>query len=708
MIRASSYLHTVDLNDDRSVVVHALSQLRLTLDAQVAGFVRWFETPRRAPEELVDIPGRGNIDDETLARCLATLMEHGVLTELTPEDEATAAVSRLSELHGRDPGEALDRWRREQKDGAEPQWAVAAPRSALDLGQRAKHTINVLLLGDCDVQMEADFLKQAGAPANVDVRVATAFPDDPRIVEERPHDAIVIGALRARREMLDGGDAGIAAYLREAESLISALRARSATPILLSNLPEPTVQPLGFADRGWNGHRNRFRRLNLELEHLAEGSDGVHIVDLAAAIASEGARRLTDDSLVGFTHLGAPGWMLQRPVDELRAVHNRFPDLSPLRQELSGDPYGRERVVARAHFDALVTVLGIDRIKCVVVDLDDTLWPGVLAETGAPFAWTPEISGPSSFIGLYFGIHEALKSLQRRGVVLACVSKNDESLVRSLWRYPKDYPLDRLLQPDDFVTWRVNWTDKPSNIASIMEKLGFAEDAFAFVDDNPLERERVRDAFPEMLVLGDNLFALRRQLLDHPRLQTPTITAEGAARTDLVKAQLERGRLRNAAHDETRFLAELEVQCLFTEPAEADTDALVRVQELFERTTQFNTTGRRFSLGELVGKAAEGRVHTANVHDRFGAYGMAAAAVTAGDEIIGFAMSCRVIGLKVEQRFLNHILGRLSATCEHVQARIVETDRNGPARRLFADGGFESDDGVWRKRTPRSKSEMAA
>ena len=93
-------------------------------------------------------------------------------------------------------------------------------------------------------------------------------------------------------------------------------------------------------------------------------------------------------------------------------------------------------MTAEKHIDALVTVMGIGRKKCVILDLDGTLWPGVLAETGSPFAWTPEISGMFSYIGLYFGLHEALKSLKKRGIVLACVSKNDEATVRELWKYP--------------------------------------------------------------------------------------------------------------------------------------------------------------------------------------------------------------------------------------------------------------------------------
>ena len=159
--------------------------------------------------------------------------------------------------------------------------------------------------------------------------------------------------------------------------------------------------------------------------------------------------------------------------------------------------------MARVHVDALMTALGTDRKKCVIVDLDGVLWPGVLAETGAPFAWTPEISGPYSHIGLYFGLHEALLTLKQRGVLLACVSKNDEAVVRELWTYADHYPRERLLTPDDFVTWRVNWTDKAENIRSIADELGFALDAFLFIDDRPDERDRVRQRLPDVEVWGE-------------------------------------------------------------------------------------------------------------------------------------------------------------------------------------------------------------
>jgi FkbH-like protein len=343
-------------------------------------------------------------------------------------------------------------------------------------------------------------------------------------------------------------------------------------------------------------------------------------------------------------------------------------------------------------------VLGIDAKKCVIVDLDGVLWPGVLAETGAPFDWRPETSGLYSFIGLYVGIHEALKTLKRRGIVLAAVSKNDEDVVRKLWTWPDHYPRERLLTPEDFVTWRVDWNDKAGNIRAIARELGFAPDAFLFIDDHPVERERVRRELPEVEVWGEELFSLRRKLLSDPRLQRPCVSAEAEARTALVKAQLGRESLRASAEDEQAFLASLEIECR-VERLRAGAP-LRRVEELFQRTTQFNATGRKFSIGELAALlfSEAGKIFTMTVRDRFADHGLVGAAVVTEREIVGFALSCRVLGLGVEHRFLEAILRELAAGHDEVVARIVETPRNGPVRNLYRDGGFSPQpDGSWRR-----------
>jgi len=478
------------------------------------------------------------------------------------------------------------------------------------------------------------------------------------------------------------------------------LREMTSAPILIDNLPEPTVQPMGLAERGIKGHRTRFRLTNVALAELASALPGVYVVDVAAALAVLGSERMLDDGQVGFTHFGSPGWLLQRPESEKAAVHGIFPDLAPLAQMLGGDPYGREAAMADKHIDALVTVAGIGRKKCVILDLDGTLWPGVLAETGSPFAWTPEISGAFSYIGLYFGLHEALLSLKKRGIVLACVSKNDEASVRELWKYPDHYPAQRLLTPDDFVTWRVNWDDKVGNIRSIAEQLGFALDSFLFIDDNPVERDRVRARLPEVEVWGEDLFGLRRRLLNDPRLQLPVITAEAAARSTLVKAQIERQQLRAETTDEARYLESLQIQCRM-ECLTAASPRLQRVEELFQRTTQFNTTGRKFSASELAALAEHphARLFALDVSDRFGHHGLVGAAIIADAEILGLVISCRALGMGVEHTFLRHILDTVRGDAVTICGRIMATPRNIPVRNLYRDNGFsESAAGLWQCR----------
>jgi FkbH-like protein len=700
LIRLSGFVHLVPLADDRVLIIHAVNDLRLAVDREVARLIEHFREPREIPETVPALMHELGYDRDTLLGCIATLFERAILVDKDPDAERAHVVASLGETHGRDPTQLLETHRRQVKQGTVPYWSVTVPQGLDDLDGKRKR-LDVLLFGDCELQTEADFLRRDAAGRGIDLRVAATFPNDLDLAGERAHEAILIGALRSRntitRETAAQHGDPCALYIAEARRLIESLRERSNAPILIDNLPEPTVQPLGFADRGAFGHRNLFREANLALARLVEEFTDVHVVDIAAALAAAGSERLLDDGLVSFTHFGSPGWMLTRPASEKAAVHGIFPDTASLAQQIGGDPYGREAVTARAHGDALMVVLGVDRKKCIVVDLDGVLWPGVLAETGAPFAWHHEISGLYSYVGLYFGIHEALKALKRRGILLVCVSKNDEATVRELWQYPAHYPRDRLLTPDDFVTWRVNWTDKSENIRSIAEELGLALETFVFLDDNPVERERVRNQLPEVEAWGEDLFAVRRQLLTDPRLQLPRVTEESAGRTTLVKAQLDRAKLRQGVTDEAAFIASLELDCVAQRLVPGA--ALDRIDELFRRTTQFNTTGRKFSVAELSALLddAEGGVYSMTVADRFADHGLVGAAVVRGGEIVGFALSCRVIGLGVEHRFLDAIVADLAQRRGEVVAQIIETSRNLPARNLYRDHGFSlSDDGSWR------------
>ncbi len=696
ILRQSCFAHTLKIGPGRALILHALNHLRLAVDDEALALFAAFETPLATPEETTALANRFGYRVDILSGAIAALYERGFLTERTRREELEAAAATLGEGAGRDPGERLDALRRARREGAADYWGAKGTRTIANLGA-ARRRIDVALFADCDLQREAEFLSLEGDKRGLDIRVGATFPDDPRWAAERSHDLMLIGALRSRGFIgaAAPGEDAVAPYIEEARRLIEALRAESDKPILIDNLPEPTVQPLGLAERGIEGHRNRYRRANLALAALAEGFADVHVVDVAAALGKAGASRWLDDGLFSFSHFGSPGWLMLRPESEKAAVHGIFPDTAPLVELIEGDPFGRERIVARAHMDAIMTTLGVDQKKCVIVDLDGVLWPGVLAETGSPFAWTPEISGLASFIGLYVGIHEALKTLKRRGIVLAAASKNDEALLRGLWTYPESYPRERLLTPDDFVAWRVNWNDKSANIRELASELGFALNSFIFIDDHPHERERVTRELPEVEAWGEDLFALRRRLLDDPRLQRPRITAEAETRSALVKAQIDREKLRAQTADRDAFLKSIDIREKIARLG-ADAD-FSRVEELFQRTTQFNATGRKFASAELSALVARGgAVHAMWVRDRFADHGLVAAAIVEGGEVLGFAMSCRVIGLGVEQRLLTRIVE--DAGTSAILARIVETSRNGPVRNLYRDGGFtQREDGAWVK-----------
>jgi len=711
ILRRSRFVHLLPVGQGRTLIVHAISHMRLPADGEISALLEYFSEARRMPEDCDAMAAlfAKSADSsaglrDAIERTVMELKSRQILTEMTAEEELAAIGEELSVKHGRDPAEMLENYRRKLKEGGADYWAVGASYGLEDFSGTGRR-VDAVLFGDCDIQMEADFLRREAARRGIDLHVAATFPDDIRFAAEHKHDVIFVGALRVRHLVAEDLGDGLnphAAYIAHATELLTKLREITPAPILIDNLPEPTVQPLGLAERGVKGHRTRFRLTNVALAELAVAFADVYVVDIAATLAAAGSERMLDDGQVGFTHFGSPGWMLQRPESEKAAVHGIFPDIAPLAHALGGDAYGREAVTAEKHIDALVTVTGIGRKKCVILDLDGTLWPGVLAETGSPFAWTPEISGAFSYVGLYFGLHEALKSLKKRGIVLACVSKNDEAAVRELWKYLDHYPKQRLLTPEDFVTWRVNWDDKVGNIRSIAEELGFALDAFLFIDDNPVERDRVRQRLPEVEVWGEDPFSLRRRLLNDPRLQIPVVTAEASSRSELVKAQIARQQLRSETMGEAQYIEQLQVKCAIERLVESS-PKLQRLEELFQRTTQFNTTARKFSYTELSALAANpnARLFAMEVSDRLGDYGLVGAAVVIEGEIAGLAISCRALGMGVEHRFLRHILGEMTASSVPLTGRIIPTPRNIPARNIYRDNGFtEVEPGVWRFAKP--------
>ncbi len=332
------------------------------------------------------------------------------------------------------------------------------------------------------------------------------------------------------------------------------------------------------------------------------------------------------------------------------------------------------------------TIRQIDMVKMVVVDLDDTLWRGVIAELNIDELPTSE--------GWPKGFWESLAFLKRRGILLAIISKNEESRVFEVW----DQITRRNLSLDDFAIRRINWRPKADNMAEILAHVNLLPRNVVYIDDNPAERAAIKDAFPEIRVLGGTPLTWRRILLWSAETQVAEITTESAARTEMVRAQVTREETRNQLSHKD-FLSSLKVQIKLFQANDASHPRFSRVLELINKTNQFNTTGRRWTREECIAALAAGTTFYAfDVSDIYTDYGLVGVVVVDDAGIQQFVMSCRIMGLEAEVAAVARIMEiqRLRGATV-ILGVLVETDRNLPSRDLYLRCGFEASEGVWRR-----------
>jgi FkbH-like protein len=318
------------------------------------------------------------------------------------------------------------------------------------------------------------------------------------------------------------------------------------------------------------------------------------------------------------------------------------------------------------------TVSQVDMVKLVLVDLDDTMWRGVLAEGAEVNTGTRE--------GWPLGFAETLLTLKRRGVLLGIVSKNEETRATEILRQVHGGQLT----VSDFAIHRINWRPKADNIEEILGEVNLLPRSVVFIDDNPVERASVKAAFPDMRVIGENPYLWRRILLWSPETQVASITAESASRTAMVQAQVEREQQRKQLTRDD-FLASLDVNLTLTEVASLSHQDFPRLLELINKTNQFNTTGQRRTFQEcddFIGRG--GRFWTMRVQDRYTSYGLVGVLATLDNSITQFVMSCRVVGLDVEFAAVAGLIQKMRArSTANITASLIETHlkpKTGTAR----------------------------
>jgi FkbH-like protein len=325
--------------------------------------------------------------------------------------------------------------------------------------------------------------------------------------------------------------------------------------------------------------------------------------------------------------------------------------------------------------------------KVLVLDLDNTLWGGIVGEVGAQgIALSEEGSGRC-----YRDFQRCLKALQKTGVLLAICSKNNPADVDEVFA---DNSM-MLLRRDDFAAIHVNWESKPDNIARIAEHLNLATDSFVYIDDNPAEREAVSRFLPEVAVptfpncVEDLPTWFMREIVP-AYFSKYMITDEDARRTEQYRANEGRRKL-IAAFDLDSYLAELGIECSIHVDASS---RLIRAAQMTQKTNQFNLTSRRYEVTDLArfAESPEHAVLMLDYRDRFGeegAVGLAIVDLTEG-RIDTFLTSCRVIGRKTEHRLLDKAVELCTARGHRrILGEYIPTRKNQLAADFYELHGFK-------------------
>jgi FkbH-like protein len=325
--------------------------------------------------------------------------------------------------------------------------------------------------------------------------------------------------------------------------------------------------------------------------------------------------------------------------------------------------------------------------KLILLDLDDTLWGGLVGEVG----WRALRLGGHDPVGeAYADFQRALLALAHRGILLGIVSKNEEQVaLEAISQHP-----EMQLRLEHFCGWRINWDDKASNIVALTRQLNLGLDGVVFIDDSAAERGYVREALPEVLVPEWPTSPIRyiQALIGLGCFDMVVLTDEDRSRSQMYGAEHARASGRLDAESMTDWIRRLDVR---VEVQELNERNLPRVVQLLNKTNQMNLSTRRLDASELMAWLLGGprTLWSFRVRDRFGDAGLIglASIEVSGDlaTVIDFVLSCRVFGRKVEEVML-HIASRsaIEQGATELTVTLRRTGKNAPCLSFLETSGL--------------------
>ena len=361
-------------------------------------------------------------------------------------------------------------------------------------------------------------------------------------------------------------------------------------------------------------------------------------------------------------------------------IDNKLYCTSKLAVSLKAIPLIADNVVS-----VIKSLKGIHK-KCIICDLDNTLWGGVIGDDGIDNIQLGELGAGQAYTEFQMWLRE----LRRRGIIICICSKNNEDTAKEVFlKHP-----DMILRMEDIAVFAANWEDKASNIKNIREILNIGMDSMVFIDDNPFERELVRKLIPDITVpeMPEDASLFCEYLKSLDLFEISSFSENDVKRTEQYRSEFKRIRLMSNANDIEEYLKDLE---MYAKQGSFNSRYCSRIAQLTQRSNQFNLRTVRYSEADIERIANDDKYITRyyTLKDRFGSYGLVAVLILEKREDHLFAdtllMSCRVLKRGMEEYIFNDMVQLAKDNnYECIEAEYIPTKKNKQVEGLYKKFGF--------------------
>lgn len=427
--------------------------------------------------------------------------------------------------------------------------------------------------------------------------------------------------------------------------------------IVISTFLLPTFSPLGIYESKIKYSLKEFAIiLNQLLFELSSKHDSLFCLEIDSLFQKFGSENMIDEKL--------------KYLADMKITPNKF------------------EYLANEMLSFLFPLFGKTK-KCLVLDLDDTLWGGIIGEDGINNIKLDSKSPGNSFLEF----QKIILQLHQRGVILAINSKNNLSDVTEVF---EKHP-NMILKETHFASMKINWNDKATNLSSIADEINIGTDSMVFWDDDPVNRELIRQKFPDVFVVDvpkdTSLYV--KTLRNLPIFNSFQLTNEDINKGQMYAAQRQRKTHESSFTDLDDFLSslEMEVKC-----ENVNEFTINRVSQLVMKTNQFNLTSKRYSENEIKKMVSDDNyiIRTFSVSDKFGDNGLIGLYIIKKSSlkewfIDSFLLSCRIMGRNIENVMLNDILQfAQQENIEKIEGEYIPSTKNSVTKDLYRKYGFKT------------------